>query len=119
VAFTRWGVAIFVDGAFWHGHPDHFTPGKLGTYWDQKVATTQRRDTEQNGALRLLGYRVMRFWDFEIKGDVERCVDQIELALSKRGRPRPASGAERTIAVHARSDIAGAVRGGRRTSSRP
>src|SRR5687767_6028947 len=30
LAFTRWRVAVFVDGCFWHGHPDFFTPGKSG-----------------------------------------------------------------------------------------
>jgi DNA mismatch endonuclease (patch repair protein) len=34
LAFRRWKVAIFVDGCFWHGHPDFFTPGKSGAYWD-------------------------------------------------------------------------------------
>ena len=28
VVFTRWKVAVFVDGAFWHGHPDHFDPAR-------------------------------------------------------------------------------------------
>src|SRR5436190_9794598 len=32
IAFTRWRVAIFVDGCFWHGHPDYFTPGKSGGF---------------------------------------------------------------------------------------
>ena len=37
IAFTRWKVALFVDGCFWHGHPDFFTPGKSGGYWDAKI----------------------------------------------------------------------------------
>src|SRR3979490_1186704 len=51
IAFTRWRVAIFIDGAFWHGHPDHFTLGKNGQYWDDKVRRTQQRDREQQAAL--------------------------------------------------------------------
>src|SRR6188472_4274625 len=43
LAFTRWRVAVFVDGAFWHGHPDHFKFGR-GGYWDAKIARTQERD---------------------------------------------------------------------------
>lgn len=51
IAFTRWRVAVFIDGAFWHGHPDHFTFGRLGDYWDDKVRRTQQRDREQQEAL--------------------------------------------------------------------
>src|ERR1043166_4892426 len=51
IAFTRWRIAIFIDGAFWHGHPDHFTFGRLGDYWDNKVNRTQKRDRAQEEAL--------------------------------------------------------------------
>src|SRR6185437_8246391 len=44
IAFTRWRVAVFVDGCFWHGHPDYFTPGKSGAYWDEKIERTKERD---------------------------------------------------------------------------
>ena len=49
-------MAIFIDGAFWHGHPEHFTFGKLGTYWDEKVRRTQQRDRDQERALQDAGY---------------------------------------------------------------
>ena len=29
---------------FWHGHPDFFTPGKSGAYWDAKIERTKERD---------------------------------------------------------------------------
>jgi DNA mismatch endonuclease (patch repair protein) len=86
IVFTRWRVAIFVDGAYWHGHPDHFTFGRLGQYWDEKIRRTQQRDGEQAEDLHLLGYVVLRFWDFEIKADVKACVAAVELALTSRGR---------------------------------
>src|SRR5262249_31243621 len=44
LAFTRCRIAVFVDGRFWHGHPDFFTPGKSGAYWDAKIARTKERD---------------------------------------------------------------------------
>jgi DNA mismatch endonuclease (patch repair protein) len=81
IAFTRWRVAIFIDGAFWHGHPDHFTFGKLGGYWDEKVRRTQQRDREQQKALTELGYDVLRFWDFEVKEDSGRCAALVEAHL--------------------------------------
>ncbi len=82
IAFTRWRVAVFIDGAFWHGHPDHFTFGKNGDYWDDKVRRTQQRDREQQAALADAGYAVLRFWDFEVKEDVGACVAAVASALS-------------------------------------
>src|SRR4051812_49147587 len=61
LAFTRWRIAVFVDGCFWHGHPDFFTPGKSGAYWDAKIARTQERDRLANEALTADGWQVFRF----------------------------------------------------------
>ena len=37
VAWKSRRVAVFIDGAFWHGHPSAFKEGKSGSYWDQKI----------------------------------------------------------------------------------
>jgi DNA mismatch endonuclease (patch repair protein) len=87
VAFTRWKVAVFVDGAFWHGHPDHFTVGQSGEYWDKKIARTQERDQQANEALAALGWTVLRFWDFQVKDDLDGCLATILDALTATGRP--------------------------------
>jgi DNA mismatch endonuclease (patch repair protein) len=81
VAFTRRRVAVFVDGRFWHGHPDYFTFGKSGEYWDRKIARTQERDRLANEALREKGWTVLRFWDFEVEEDLATCVDRVLAAL--------------------------------------
>ena len=83
LAFTRWQVAVFVDGCFWHGHPDFFTPGKSGAYWDAKIERTKQRDRQANEALRRMGWRVVRLWDFEIEDDLNGCVAQVEGVLAK------------------------------------
>jgi DNA mismatch endonuclease, patch repair protein len=85
IAFTRWKLAIFVDGAFWHGHPDHFRPGALSQYWDTKIKRTQERDQIQKTALEAAGYKVLRFWDFEIKDDLESCLGSIVEELGGLG----------------------------------
>jgi len=92
LAFTRWKLAIFVDGAFWHGHPDHFTFGQSGAYWDAKIARTQERDRLAGDALRADGWTVLRFWDFEIREDLAECVACVVAALESAGarRSRPA-----------------------------
>jgi DNA mismatch endonuclease, patch repair protein len=82
VAFTRWKVAVFVDGCFWHGHPGFFTPGKSGPYWDAKIARTKERDAQANAALAALGWTVLRLWDFEIEQDIARSVVRVQELLS-------------------------------------
>jgi DNA mismatch endonuclease (patch repair protein) len=81
IAFTRRKVAVFVDGRFWHGHPDFFTFGKSGAYWDAKIARTQERDRLANDALAAQGWTVLRFWDFEVEEDVLGCVERVVEAL--------------------------------------
>lgn len=77
LAFPRWRVAVFVDGCFWHGHPDYFTPGKSGAYWDAKIQRTKERDQQANEALAASGWSVLRLWDFEIEQDLEGCVARV------------------------------------------
>ncbi len=98
LAFTRWRVAVFVDGAFWHGHPDHFTFGKSGEYWDAKIARTQERDRKANDELRMRGWTVLRFWDFEVREETSECLAKIIAALATVGRPLPADLAMRRLA---------------------
>jgi DNA mismatch endonuclease, patch repair protein len=81
IAFTRWRVAVFVDGRFWHGHPDYFTFGKSGAYWDAKIARTQERDRLANEALSAAGWTVLRYWDFEVEDDLGRCVTGVTTAV--------------------------------------
>lgn len=83
LAFGRTRIAVFIDGAFWHGHPEHFTPGKSGSYWDAKIARTQERDRLANAALARDGWRVLRLWDFEIEKDLERCVRLVAQAVAR------------------------------------
>lgn len=85
VAFTRWKVAVFVDGAYWHGHPDHFNPATASEYWRSKIAGNQARDAKATSELRASGWRVLRFWDFEVLADVEGVAQQVIQTLNSAG----------------------------------
>jgi DNA mismatch endonuclease, patch repair protein len=76
-------VAVFVDGAFWHGHPSAFTPGKSGAYWDEKIPRNVRRDREADAALHAMGWTVIRLWDFDVRRDPDACLERIEEALRR------------------------------------
>ncbi len=86
VAWTKRLVAVFVDGAFWHGHPSAYKPGKSGEYWDAKIARNMARDRAANEALETAGWQVVRLWDFEIRKRTEDCVDRIEGALLRSSK---------------------------------
>ncbi|GAA0934207.1 very short patch repair endonuclease [Kribbella koreensis] len=86
IAYTRWKVAIFVDGAFWHGHPSRH-PERLSTSWRAKIRRNQQRDAEVNALLDSSGWTVIRLWDFEVQRIPTECVDRVTSALAAAGRP--------------------------------
>jgi DNA mismatch endonuclease (patch repair protein) len=82
-------LAVFVDGAFWHGHPDYYH-GQSGPFWDEKIARNRERDSEVDRELEQAGWRVLRLWDFEVEQDVEGCVSRVKAEL-ERGETTSAS----------------------------
>lgn len=86
IVYTRWKVAVFVDGVFWHGRPDYFQFGTKGEYWDRKIAGNIERDAKVNRALSDLGWEVLRFWDVDILADPSPAIRAIAEALKNRGR---------------------------------
>jgi DNA mismatch endonuclease (patch repair protein) len=73
---------VFVDGAFWHGHPEYYY-GQSGEFWDQKIAKNRDRDAHVNRELTDLGWLVLRFWDFEVERDPTDCVRRVVEALAQ------------------------------------
>ncbi|MDV9195280.1 very short patch repair endonuclease [Streptomyces sp. Wh19] len=82
-------VAVFIDGCYWHGCPEHYVPPKTNSgYWSDKVAGNMARDRDTNQHLVDAGWTVLRFWEHE---SPERCADQIILTVSSIRRSRDAS----------------------------
>ncbi len=82
IAWPRRRLAVFVDGAFWHGHPSRHRPGRSGKYWDEKIERNVKRDRTVDAALLNEGWTVVRVWDFEVKRDLEGVVRKIMDALA-------------------------------------
>jgi DNA mismatch endonuclease (patch repair protein) len=84
VAFTRARLAVFVDGCFWHGCPEHGTsPVTNAGYWTRKLAENRLRDARIDAALETAGWRVLRVWEHD---DPEQAADRVQQALSERAR---------------------------------
>lgn len=69
--FRQARVAVFVDGCFWHGCPDH---GRRPTtsnprYWSEKVERNQTRDRDTDECLAAAGWAAMRVWEHEAPGE--------------------------------------------------
>lgn len=65
--FRAQKLAVFVDGCFWHGCPQHFTrPKSRQKFWHAKIARNQARDAEVTKVLRKAGWRVLRLWEHEL-----------------------------------------------------
>jgi DNA mismatch endonuclease, patch repair protein len=84
IAFTRWKVAVLVDGSFWHGHPSKWQPGRWEGYWDEKIMRNIARDERQNESLAEAGWHVLRVWDFEVEHDAAEVAAKVLEALELR-----------------------------------
>ncbi len=79
IVFTRSRVVVFIDGCFWHGCPAHSTqPKNNATWWREKLGSNIERDRRNSAALRLRGWRVLRFWEHE---GPEQIVHKIIMAV--------------------------------------
>jgi DNA mismatch endonuclease (patch repair protein) len=83
MTFRRARLCVFVDGAFWHGHPDYYH-GQSGEFWDRKIARNRERDAAVNRELAELGWNVLRLWDFEVEKDLGECIRRVGTALELR-----------------------------------
>ena len=64
ILFPRARVAVFVDGCYWHGCPEHFTePVRNRAYWVAKVDRNKQRDRAADARLTAEGWLPVRFWE--------------------------------------------------------
>lgn len=66
IVFTRARIAVFIDGCFWHGCPEHATqPKRNAEYWGPKLAANIARDRDTDRRLEEAGWRALRYWEHE------------------------------------------------------
>lgn len=81
IVFTRARIAVFIDGCFWHGCPEHYQrPASNREYWDPKVARNRERDAETDALLKAAGWTVVRVWEHE---SPQRAAELIESAVNQ------------------------------------
>jgi DNA mismatch endonuclease, patch repair protein len=64
IVFPRRKLAVFIDGCFWHGCPDHGNvPNVNNGYWSAKLERNKKRDELVKEKLEESGWRVLRIWE--------------------------------------------------------
>ena len=86
ICFKGKKVAVFCDSSFWHGknYLDGKIPSNNQAYWVKKLERNIERDKKVNKVLRAEGWKVVRFWEDEINGDLPRCIAEIKTHLKNR-----------------------------------
>ena len=81
IAITKYKIAVFCDGEFWHGKGWESKRGAIKTnrdYWVTKVERNIARDIKNDKMLESMGWIVLHFWGEEIKKNMEECVNEIK-----------------------------------------
>ncbi|MBI5115124.1 DNA mismatch endonuclease Vsr [Candidatus Poribacteria bacterium] len=94
-------LAIFIDGDFWHGGQwsrrklasleEQFQKTKSRDYWLAKIRKNMERDCRATAALLREGWQVLRFWESDIRKDMEGCVRMALEVANNGAKPGPYS----------------------------
>jgi len=83
IVFPYKGLAVFVDGCYWHGCPKCYREPKTNTeYWKNKIARNQQRAKTVRRQLNRNGWRVMRVWEHELKNNLDKVICKIKKRMS-------------------------------------
>jgi len=84
IAITKYKIAIFCDGEFWHGKDWVEKGARIKSnrdYWIPKIERNIQRDNEIDRHLTGMGWAVMRFWGRDIEKNLPSCVDCVKEAI--------------------------------------
>ncbi|MVN23309.1 very short patch repair endonuclease [Mucilaginibacter arboris] len=81
IVLKKYRLIIFIDGEFWHGFNWEKKREKIKTnrdFWIAKIERNMQRDKTNTIKLELLGFKVLRFWERQIKKEMQACIDEIQ-----------------------------------------
>lgn len=82
IVFVSERVAVFVDGCFWHGCPQHATwPKNNADFWRNKIERNRDRDRDTDTRLVEAGWLPLRIWEHE---SVDSAAGRVEEAVLRR-----------------------------------
>lgn len=80
IVLTKYNIAIFVDGEFWHGKDFENKKQNLKnnkSFWIEKIEENIQRDTKNDILLRQMGWMPLHFWESDIKDNLDYCIETI------------------------------------------
>lgn len=90
IVFTAARLAVYVDGCFWHGCPEHATwPKANAEFWREKIEANRLRDRDTDARMAEAGWIVLRIW--EHCDPAEAADDVLRLIGSRSPRMRPSA----------------------------
>lgn len=82
IVFGPARVAVFVDGCFWHGCPEHASwPTANAAFWREKIETNRLRDGDTDERFAAAGWTVVRVWEHEAP---EEAANRIQNVVQSR-----------------------------------
>lgn len=85
ISFSKYKIAIFVDGEFFHGKDWENQKSRIKTnrdYWIPKIERNIQRDEEVTEYLLSNNWKVIRFWSKEVKKNLSSCLEIIQQEIS-------------------------------------
>ena len=95
MTLPKYGVAVMVNGCFWHGHKGcryAVKPKSNSEFWDAKIKRNQHRDEVTAAHLEALGWTVITIWECELKGKdrAQERIDRLAIEIKEAGKKREA-----------------------------
>lgn len=90
IVITKYKIAIFCDGDFWHGKEDPNIVKTHKKFWTEKIKRNIERDLENTIELRDNGWIVLRFWESDILKDISKCIESVmnEISIIKKSKKK-------------------------------
>ncbi|MCG0758502.1 Very short patch repair protein [Lactiplantibacillus plantarum] len=87
IAITKYKIAIFIDGEFWHGQDWDNRKKRLKRnrdYWIKKIEENMARDKRDDALLQEVGWLPLHFWEKTVLKNLDYCVELIQYQIRYR-----------------------------------
>lgn len=87
IVITKHKIAVFCDSDYWHGYDWENRSRRIKSnrdYWIPKIERNMERDKEVTESLEREGWLVLRFWEWQIRRQLDECVAEILSAVESR-----------------------------------
>ena len=87
IVITKHKIAVFCDSDYWHGYDWENRSRRIKSnrdYWIPKIERNMERDKEVTESLERDGWLVLRFWEWQIRRQLDECVAEILSAVESR-----------------------------------